>query len=246
MSEEFIKEVDEDIKEEKRIKLWKKLIPYVISFSLTIILFTSGFVFWKNYTRNSNQTLGDDFTAAVDLANEDDTDAALLALDRIVDKGSDGYATIAKMKKASLLIDKGLSDEGLSIYLDLERISKEDFTYQLTNLSAFKKVINFEESFIDIIPGDILSINLFGNNFQKEIKTVEKSNSNKVITTKSLDNENESFLVIGNELAFGKFHFNGKVFLLNRNENLTYIVDTSEADLEIPQFSEEDYSLEKK
>ena len=121
MSEEFIKEVDEDIKEEKRIKLWKKLLPYVISFSLTIILFTSGFVFWKNYTRNSNQTLGDDFTAAVDLANEDDTDAALLALDRIVDKGSDGYATIAKMKKASLLIDKGLSDEGLSIYLDLER-----------------------------------------------------------------------------------------------------------------------------
>ena len=66
-----------------------------------------------------------------------------------------------------------------NIYLDLERISKEDFTHQLTNLSAFKKVINFEESFIDIIPGDILSINLFGNNFQKEIKTVEKSNSNK-------------------------------------------------------------------
>ena len=133
-----------------------------------------------------------------------------------------------------------------NIYLDLERIRKEDFTSQLSNLSAFKKVINFEESFIDIIPGDILNINLFGNNFQKEIKTVEKSNSNKIIRTISIDNENESFLVIGNELAFGKFHFNGKVFLLNRNENLTYIVDTSEADLEIPQFSEEDYSLEKK
>ena len=133
-----------------------------------------------------------------------------------------------------------------NIYLDLERINKEDFTSQLSNLSAFKKVINFEESFADIIPGDILNINLFGNNFQKEIKTVEKSNSNKVIRTIALDNENESFLVIGNELAFGKFHFNGKVFLLNRNENLTYIVDTSEADLEIPQFSEEDYSLEKK
>ncbi len=133
-----------------------------------------------------------------------------------------------------------------NIYLDLEGISREDFTSQLSNVLAFKKVINFEESFIDIIPGDILNINLFGNNFQKEIKTVEKSNSNKVIRTIALDNENESFLVIGNELAFGKFHFNGKVFLLNRNENLTYIVDTSEADLEIPQFSEEDYSLEKK
>ena len=133
-----------------------------------------------------------------------------------------------------------------NIYLDLEGISREDFTSQLSNVLAFKKVINFEESFTDIIPGDILNINLFGNNFQKEIKTVEKSNSNKIIRTISIDNENESFLVIGNELAFGKFHFNGKVFLLNRNENLTYIVDTSEADLEIPQFSEEDYSLEKK
>ena len=133
-----------------------------------------------------------------------------------------------------------------NIYLDLEGISREDFTSQLSNVLAFKKVINFEESFIDIIPGDILNINLFGNNFQKEIRTVEKSNSNKVIRTIALDNENESFLVIGNELAFGKFHFDGKVFLLNKNENLTYIVDTSEADLEIPQFSEEDYSLEKK
>ena len=80
----------------------------------------------------------------------------------------------------------------------------------------------------------------------KEIKTVEKSNSNKVIRTMALDNENESFLIIGNELAFGKFHFDGKVFLLNKNENLTFIVDTSIADLEIPQFSEEDYSLREK
>ena len=133
-----------------------------------------------------------------------------------------------------------------NIYLDLEGISREDFTSQLSNVLAFKKVINFEESFIDIIPGDILNINLFGNNFQKEIKTVEKSNSNKVIRTIALDNENESFLVIGNELAFGKFHFDGKVFLLNKNENLTYIVNTSEAELEIPQFNEEDYSLKKK
>ena len=133
-----------------------------------------------------------------------------------------------------------------NIYLDLKGIDSNEYFSPVKNLLAFKKVTNFEESFIDIIPGDILNINLFGNNFQKEIKTVNKSNSNKIIRTKSLDNENESFLVIGNELAFGKFHIDGKVFLLNKNENLTYITNTSEADLEIPQFSEEDYSLEKK
>ena len=121
MSEEFIKEVDEDLKEEKRVKLWKKLLPYVLGFSFGVILLTSSFVFWENYTKNTNQSLGDDFTAAVGLAREDDIDAALLALDRIVDKGSDGYATIAKMKKASILIQKGDLEKGLAIYLDLER-----------------------------------------------------------------------------------------------------------------------------
>ena len=80
-----------------------------------------------------------------------------------------------------------------NIYLDLENISKEDFSSQFSNLSAFKKVINFDESFIDIIPGDILNINLFGNNFQKEIKIVEKSISNKVIRTMALDTKMNLF-----------------------------------------------------
>ena len=132
-----------------------------------------------------------------------------------------------------------------NIYLSLEQIKDNKQLSKAKNLLAFKKVTNFEESFVDVIPGDILNINLFGNNFQKEIKAVEKSNSNKIIRTVSLDNENESFLVIGKELAFGKFHLDEKVFLLNRNENLTYILNTAEADLEIPQFSEEDYSTRK-
>ena len=105
MTDEFIREVDEDLKEEKRLKLWKKFFPYVVSISLGIVLFTSGFVFWEGYSDNQRQKLGDDFTAAVVLAGEDDLDASLLALDRIVDKGSDGYVTMAKMKKASILIE---------------------------------------------------------------------------------------------------------------------------------------------
>ena len=121
MSEEFVREVDEDIKEEERVKLWKKVFPYVVSISLGIIIFTSGYVFWNNYTESLNQQLGDDFTAAVQLANEEDLDASILALNRIVDEGSDGYVTFAKMKKASLLIQRGELELGLNIYLDLER-----------------------------------------------------------------------------------------------------------------------------
>ena len=184
---------------------------------ITIIIFFSWFFLNKKPSSNSLES----------------AESAYISEDEISSKIIDLTALSSRISKKN-------------IYLVLEGINSKEYPFLVKNLLAFKQVTNFEESFIDIIPGDILNINLFGNNFQKEIKTVEKSSSNKIIRTKSLDNENESFLVIGNKLAFGKFHFNGKVFLLNRNENLTYIVDTSEADLEIPQFSEEDYSLEMK
>ena len=44
-----------------------------------------------------------------------------MALDRIVDKGSDGYVTLSKMKKASMLIESGQLDKGLEIYQELEK-----------------------------------------------------------------------------------------------------------------------------
>ena len=120
MNDEFIREVDEDLKEEKDSN-FGKIFPYIVSISLGVVLFTSGFVFWENYSNNQRQQLGDDFTAAVVLAGEEDLDASLLALERIVDEGSDGYVTMAKMKKASLLIEQGKVDDGLAIYQDLEK-----------------------------------------------------------------------------------------------------------------------------
>lgn len=129
-----------------------------------------------------------------------------------------------------------------NIYLDLGQFNTSEIEISAMNGPAFKKVNNFEESFQDIIPGDILNINLFGNIFQEEIKSVEKSSKNKIVKTYSQAEENESFVVIGEELAFGKFHINEKVFLLKRDSKMTYLVNTAEAGLVIPQFSEEDYS----
>ena len=129
-----------------------------------------------------------------------------------------------------------------NIYLDLGQFNSREIEISGMNGPAFKKVNNFEESFQDIIPGDILNINLFGSVFQKDIKSVEKSSKNKIVKTYSQAEENESFVVIGEELAFGKFHINEKVFLLKKDSKMTYLVNTAEAGLVIPQFSEEDYS----
>ena len=188
MTDEFIREVDEDVKEEKRLKLWKKFFPYVVSISLGIVLFVSGFVFWESYSNDQRQKLGDDFTAAVILAGEDDLDASLLALDRIVDKGSDGYVTMAKMKKASILIEQSRIDEGLEIYKDLEKNAVDQsfrdiatILYVLNSLNneskddLLKKIIPLENS--EIWKSSALELKgyiyLRNNEIDKAIETFE-------------------------------------------------------------------------
>ncbi len=156
MSDEFIREVDDDLKQEKTEKLWKKLLPYIVSLSLGIVLSTTGYVAWDNFSKNSRQQLGDDFTAAVELAKEEDIDAALLALDRIVDKGSDGYVTLSKMKKASLLIERGLLDEGLEIYKDLEKNAVDQ---SFRDIATILYVLNSMDSISpEILLGKILPL----------------------------------------------------------------------------------------
>ena len=139
MSEEFIREVNEELQEEKYAKIWRKIGPYVISLAIGIVLFTSGVVFWNNYTENKKQKLGDDFTAAVELIKEEDYDTALIALERITDKASDGYVTMAKMKKASILIQKKQILEGLEIYEDLEKTA---FDQSFKDMSTILFVLN--------------------------------------------------------------------------------------------------------
>ena len=172
----------------------------------------------------------------------------------IENQSSDGISVPDEEKITNEEMEKKLTDlttlskriSKKNKYLNLEQASKSDFLIEVNNINAFKKAINFNELFLDVIPGDVLNINLFGNNFQEEIKSIEIINENKIVTTFAKDNENESFLVIGKEVAFGKFHYAGKVYLLKKDSSLTYVIDTSQAELDIPQFTEEDYSLRKK
>ena len=180
MSEEFVREVDEDIKEEKRIKLWKKVFPYVVSVSLGIIIFTSGYVFWNNYTESLNQQLGDDFTAAVQLANEEDLDASILALNRIVEEGSDGYVTLAKMKKASILIQRGELELGLNIYLDLERNAVDQSFRDIASILYVLNSMDTEDPQVLLDKIDKLESSQIWRSSALEMKAFLKLKQNKV------------------------------------------------------------------
>ena len=126
-----------------------------------------------------------------------------------------------------------------NIYLKLGSIKNNNFLNQTDNPLAYQEMLNFEEAFGDIIKGDLLNINLFEENFRREIKSITKISKNKIITTKAGENENESLTVIRKEMSFVKIHINNKVFLLKKNLRQNYIVDTANVEMAIPQFGDD-------
>lgn len=110
------------------------------------------------------------------------------------------------------------------------------------NPNAYKQILNFEDTFQDVIPGDVLTIDLFEEGiFQKEINSVEKKGQNKIIKTVFNRGENYSFLVIGPEMSFGKIFLNNNVYLINqdRSKSTNYIIDTRNAGFKSREWGED-------
>ena len=138
-----------------------------------------------------------------------------------------------------------------------ERISKKTLNLETSdfypdkrllgekNQNAYKQILNFEDTFQDVIPGEVLIINLFDEGiFQKEIKSVEKKGQNKIVKTSFNRGENYSFVVLGPEVSFGKIFLNNNVYLINQNRNRSqsYIIDTRNAGFKSREWGE-DYIL---
>ena len=152
------------------------------------------------------------------------------------------------------IIDQEKEKKLLDLTQLSERISKKILNLELSDINldkrllgeknpnAYKEILNFEDTFQDIIPGDILTIDLFEEGiFQKEIKSVEKKGQSKIIKTVFNRGENYSFLVIGPEMSFGKIFLNNNVYLINqdRSKSLNYIIDTRNAGFKSREWGED-------
>jgi len=142
---------------------------------------------------------------------------------------------IVKEEKEKKLLDLTQLSNRVSkkiLNLELSDVNLDKRLLGEKNPNAYKEILNFEDTFQDVIPGDILTIDLFKEGFfQKEIKSVEKKGQNKIIKTVFNRGENYSFLVIGPEMSFGKIFLNNNVYLINqdRSKSINYIIDTRNA-----------------
>ena len=113
---DFIREVDEEIRDEQLRNLWDRFGPFVIGFALLIVLGTAaskGYDYWQE---TQAATAGNAFMAAIDKSTNGDAEGAIAALESLKAEGAGGYPVLADMRIAAEKADSGDVDGAIAQY----------------------------------------------------------------------------------------------------------------------------------
>jgi len=114
--DEFIKEVEEDLKRDRQLELWRKYGKYAVSLALLVVIIASAVVGWRSYQENQRYEQGLKYAAALDLAGADKTGAAITAFADLAAEAGAGYAALARLQEAALLAKVGDGAGAAAVY----------------------------------------------------------------------------------------------------------------------------------
>jgi hypothetical protein len=103
----FIREVNEELRSDQMKGAVRRFGRYIIAIAILIVLGTIGKVAYEYWDNNASSGAGDQFLAAMKLADENKTDEALAALDKLEKEGHGAYPVLARMRAATVLSQKG-------------------------------------------------------------------------------------------------------------------------------------------
>jgi hypothetical protein len=115
---DIFREVDEDLKRDQALQLWRRYGKYAIAFAVATVLMTAGIVGWQNYRESGRQNDGRVFAAAMNLVNRGDIPAATAAMSDIARNGG-GYQALALLQEAGVKIKAGDRVAAAAIYDEL-------------------------------------------------------------------------------------------------------------------------------
>lgn len=113
---DIFQEVEEDLRHEQMMKLWRRYGTLVIAGAVAIVVATGAYVAWKNYRAKQLMVEGDSFVQAVLLRNAGQTRQAADAFAALAESAHDGYGTLASFNEAALLAQRGETAEAVKLY----------------------------------------------------------------------------------------------------------------------------------
>lgn len=136
----FIEEVDEELKRERYAELWRKYGIVVVSAVLLVVIAVTGAVGWRQYQRNARIEAGLEYVKAVDLAAAGKTAEALAAFQALGKDGAAGYRDLARFQEAAVLVRQGNEAAAAQIYDAIAKDEGVDMVFR--NLALILYALN--------------------------------------------------------------------------------------------------------
>jgi hypothetical protein len=103
----FIREVNEELRSDQMKGAWRRFGRYLITIAVLIVLGTVGYKVYQYWDDNQSSGTGDQFIAAMKLADANKNDEAIAALDKLEKEGHGAYPVLARLRAATVLSQKG-------------------------------------------------------------------------------------------------------------------------------------------
>src|SRR5690606_23227947 len=113
---DIFREIEEDLRHERLKRAWDRYGIYVIAAAVLVVVATAG---WRGYEawRNAQaRASGDALVAALAKAEECDSEAAIRALDELIESGSVGSPVLARFRNARELAQVGTAGEAVALF----------------------------------------------------------------------------------------------------------------------------------
>lgn len=140
--DEFLEEVEKDIRQEKLLNLWKKYGKQVTAGLVGIIIIVAGYNLWSQYEHNKQVQMAEKLITAHELMAQGELVKAQAILTDLSQQSRSIYQSLALFQKAALLFQEGSpekSREAINIYNQLGANNKMDPLWR--DLAAFLSVM---------------------------------------------------------------------------------------------------------
>jgi hypothetical protein len=112
----LFREVDEEVRRDQALKLWRRYGNYVVAVSLAVIVSVAAIKGWQYWQTYRAETAGAAYHHGLSLMEQDNTEQARMIFADLAAQGQKGYATLARLQLAGILADQGRSAEAVEAY----------------------------------------------------------------------------------------------------------------------------------
>jgi hypothetical protein len=115
-SEQFIREVDEELRRAQLKAIWDRFAPLIIGVCILVVAITAGYRSWLWWQERQAAQAGDRYMAALEAIEGGNRAEGEAALADIAGEGSPGYAVLARLRLAAERADAGQAAEAIESY----------------------------------------------------------------------------------------------------------------------------------